>query len=114
MGSRITVPGYFGDKGLGFDPLVRRGLKYLNFYGEADKTGRNLAPDGVAATVLGSPVVQENGVQFTPAGTLLDTGILQSADFTFSQSSTVRPCRRFCCSAILTDLDSQAQAPLKV
>ncbi|MCT2494170.1 hypothetical protein MNU08_28365 [Klebsiella pneumoniae] len=83
MGSRITVPGYFGDKGLGFDPLVRRGLKYLNFYGEADKTGRNLAPDGVAATVLGSPVVQENGVQFTPAGTLLDTGILQSADFTF-------------------------------
>ncbi|MHB4218133.1 hypothetical protein ACYB0K_28215 [Klebsiella pneumoniae] len=53
MGSRIIVPGYFGDKGLGFDPLVRRGLKYLNFYGEADKTGRNLAPDGVAATVLG-------------------------------------------------------------
>ncbi|HBU6304349.1 TPA: hypothetical protein MC465_005432, partial [Klebsiella pneumoniae] len=52
MGSRIIVPGYFGDKGLGFDPLVRRGLKYLNFYGEADKTGRNLAPDGVAATVL--------------------------------------------------------------
>ncbi|VGI57825.1 hypothetical protein [Klebsiella pneumoniae] len=45
MGSRIIVPGYFGDKGLGFDPLVRRGLKYLNFYGEADKTGRNLAPD---------------------------------------------------------------------
>lgn len=31
MGSRIIVPGYFGDKGLGFDPLVRRGLKYLNF-----------------------------------------------------------------------------------
>ncbi|WHR31219.1 hypothetical protein MO409_06120 [Klebsiella pneumoniae] len=83
MGSRIIVPGYFGDKGLGFDPLVRRGLKYLNFYGEADKTGRNLAPDGVAATVLGSPVVQENGVQFTPAGTLLDTGILQPLDFTF-------------------------------
>ncbi len=24
MGSRIIVPGYFGDKGLGFDPLVRR------------------------------------------------------------------------------------------
>ncbi|HBV4349988.1 TPA: hypothetical protein MDY09_005252, partial [Klebsiella pneumoniae] len=41
------------------------------------------APDGVAATVLGSPVVQENGVQYTPAGTLLDTGILQPLDFTF-------------------------------
>ncbi|HBV6965979.1 TPA: hypothetical protein ACQ8S2_003999 [Klebsiella pneumoniae] len=83
-GSRITVPGYVGDMGLGFDPVVRRGLKFLNFFGEsADKTGRNLAPGGAAATVLGSPVLQTNGVQFTPAGTLLDTGILQSADFTF-------------------------------
>ncbi|HBQ0717613.1 TPA: hypothetical protein M6A19_002547 [Klebsiella pneumoniae] len=83
-GSRITVPGYVGDMGLGFDPVVRRGLKFLNFFGEsADKTGRNLAPGGVAATVQGSPIVQQNGVQFTPAGTLLDTGILQSADFTF-------------------------------
>ncbi len=111
MGSRIIVPGYFGDKGLGFDPLVRRGLKYLNFYGEADKTGRNLAPDGVAATVLGSPVVQENGVQYTPAGTLLDTGILQPLDFTFSQSSTVRRFHRFCCSAILTGPGNLAQEP---
>jgi hypothetical protein len=68
MGSRIIVPGYFGDKGLGFDPLVRRGLKYLNFYGEADKTGRNLAPDGVAATVLGSPVVQDKSSLNTQSG----------------------------------------------
>ncbi|HBR3781289.1 hypothetical protein ABEK71_16635 [Klebsiella pneumoniae] len=84
MGTRIITNDFVGDSGLGFDPLVRRGLQYLNFFGgTADKTGRNLAPGGAAATVLGSPVVQVNGVEFTPAGTLLDTGILQPLDFTF-------------------------------
>ncbi|ELA3332995.1 hypothetical protein RFL90_004119 [Klebsiella pneumoniae] len=83
MGTRMTVPGYVGDMGLGFDPVIRRGLRFLNFFGgSSDKTGRNLAPGGGAGTVLGQPVIMDDGVQFTPAGTLLDTGIVQPESFT--------------------------------
>ncbi len=47
MGTRIITNDFVGDSGLGFDPLVRRGLQYLNFFGgTADKTGRNLAGPG--------------------------------------------------------------------
>ncbi|VEB00939.1 Uncharacterised protein [Klebsiella pneumoniae] len=31
MGTRIITNDFVGDSGLGFDPLVRRGLQYLNF-----------------------------------------------------------------------------------
>ncbi|HBR2958239.1 TPA: hypothetical protein L9R18_000956 [Klebsiella pneumoniae] len=58
MGQRHIINGVNGSPiAIGYSPAVPAGLQFINYYGGAMPQGRNMAPDGVAARVVGSPVV---------------------------------------------------------
>lgn len=58
MGQRQIIKGVDGSAiAIGFSPAVPTGVQVINFYGGSVPQGRNLAPGGGAARVVGSPVV---------------------------------------------------------
>ncbi|HGS7092856.1 TPA: hypothetical protein ACMEW2_005468, partial [Klebsiella pneumoniae] len=58
MGQRQIIKGVNGSPiAIGYSAAVPLGLQFINYYGGTMPQGRNMAPDGVAARVVGSPVV---------------------------------------------------------
>lgn len=77
MGQRQIIKGVDGSAvAVGFSPAVPSGLQFINYYGGPTPQSRNLAQDGVASRVVGSPL----------AGTM-DDGILCKSHTDYIQSA---------------------------
>ena len=84
MGLRFTVKGAdFSEKAVNYVPPVGEGLEYLNFFGGADKLGRNLAPGKPSGQVVGSPAFTANSMTPLQMLNYIQTGVPHTDEMTF-------------------------------
>ncbi|EIX9711361.1 hypothetical protein ML110_001664 [Klebsiella pneumoniae] len=100
MGQRQIIKGVDGSAiAIGFSPAVPTGVQFINFYGGSVPQGRNLAPGGGAARVVGSPV----------AGSMAE-GLLCNSHTDYIQSPVALSSRMTVIGVFCPTTDSRAYA----